>query len=139
MLSELSLKVIFKQFKSDKTMLCKHTRSLSLTTTYSNCNIKDSLLQKHNKNHATLALFLNHKTTKFEPTRPFLEYLQTELTCRLRPDRILFISRCPIGIFLWYLPKAEFNSFCCCCYFCYRKTEQHGIWQWLASHCIIIK
>ena len=29
------------------------------------------LLQKHNKNHATLALFLNHKTTKFEPTRPF--------------------------------------------------------------------
>ena len=56
MLSELSLKVLFKQFKSDKTMLCKHTRSLSSTTTYSNCNIKDSLLQKHNKNHPSSSL-----------------------------------------------------------------------------------
>ena len=66
MLSELSLKVLFKQFKSDKTMLCKHTRSLSSTTTYSNCNIKDSLLQKHNKNNPTLAHYFG--VSKCQPS-----------------------------------------------------------------------
>ena len=87
MLSELSLKVIFKQFKSDKTMLCKHTRSLSLTTTYSNCNIKDSLLQKHNKNHPTLAHYFGVSTNVNRQLFKTSEFFQSRLSFQSKTPR----------------------------------------------------
>ena len=76
-------------------------------------------------------------------SQDYIQYIPLslrELIWRLRPYRILFISSCQIGIFLWYLLKSQIYLLFCCSCFCYRKTdEQHGIWQLFGLHCIITK